>query len=162
MIAGMVAPWFFINSISELGVPNSLVKIAVVSAVMMVIIVVYFKQRSRRWILLGIYLLTVRVAFNWFVLPNRDAEGRAHADKAQAVAEITKGKPLFIVGPNYVHSGTSFMIQRERGEILERRDEMVSGAYYLAVEDFEVSGVDTIMTLGTKGTDKELKLYRKK
>jgi len=162
MIFGLVAPWIFINSIAALEVPNYLPKIAIISVSMLAIALAYFKQASRRWILLGVYLLLVRIGFDWFVLPNRDMEGRAYAEGATKVTEITKDEPLYIVGPNYVHSGTSFMIQRERGQILEVRDEMKSGAYYLAVEGFEVAGVDTIMILGTKGTPKKLKLYRKK
>jgi hypothetical protein len=128
---------------------------------MAIIAIVFYRQRERRWIILGIFLLVVRIGFDWFVLPNRDVRGAGYASAAMEVARITEGKPLYIVGPNYVHSATSFMIERERGEILELRSEMEPGSYYLAKEGFEIENADSLLGFGTRGTDLKLILYRK-
>ncbi|HKK37903.1 MAG TPA: hypothetical protein VJ949_00625 [Cryomorphaceae bacterium] len=160
MIPGALAPWFAVSQITELGVDGALIKMAVLSLVMAVIAVVFYRQRRRRWIILGIFLLVVRIGFDWFVLPNRDLKGAGYADAALEVARITEGKPLYIAGPNYVHSATSFMIERERGEVLELRSEIEPGAFYLAKEGFKMENADSLLTFGTRGTDLKLILYR--
>lgn len=162
MVVGAVVPWFVLGLISELGIDGTIGKLAVLSLAMALISWVYYSQRERRWILLGIFLLVVRIGFDWFVLPNRDAEGAQYAKAALEVAEITKEKPLYITGPNYVHSATSFMIERERSEILELRTELESGSYYLAKEGFEVPDADSLLAFGTRGSDAKLILYLKR
>lgn len=161
MVLGAIAPWFAISQIIELGVDGSIFKIAILSLSMAIITLVFYRQKKRRWIILGVFLLLVRIGFNWFVLPNRDVRGAGYATAATEVARITKGKPLYIIGPNYVHSATSFMIERERGEILELQTEMESGSYYLAKEGFEIENADSLLGFGTRGTDLKLILYRK-
>jgi len=161
MLLGSIAPWFALSQIAELGVDGSISKIAILSLSMAIIALVFYRQKKRRWILLGIFLLVVRIGFDWFVLPNRDVRGAGYASAAMEVARITEGKPLYIVGPNYVHSATSFMIERERGEILELRSAMEQGSYYLAKEGFEIENADSLLGFGTRGTDLKLILYRK-
>lgn len=160
MVLGSLAPWFAVSRIMDLGVADPILKLAVLTLAMAIIALVYFKQKERRWILLGIFLLVVRVGFDWFVLPNRDAKGATYAAGAREVAKITEGKPLYIIGPNYVHSATAFMIERKRKEILELRSETKRGEFYLAKEGFEVANADSIMSFGTRGTDYKLILYR--
>jgi hypothetical protein len=126
---------------------------------MAIVALVFYRQKQRRWIILGIFLLLVRIGFDWFVLPNRDAKGAVYAEAALEVAQVSEGKPLFIIGPNYVHSATSFMIERERGEILELRSESEPGSYYLAKEGFEMEKADSIFAFGTRGTDQKIILY---
>ncbi|MGB6036658.1 MAG: hypothetical protein WBG42_10360, partial [Cryomorphaceae bacterium] len=142
-------------------VEDTIVKLAVLSLSMAILALVFYLQKQRRWIILGIFLLVVRIGFDWFVLPNRDAKGADYAAAALEVAKITKGKPLYIAGPNYVHSATSFMIERERGEVLELRSKTESGFYYLAKEGFEMENADSLLSFGTRGTDLKLILYRK-
>jgi hypothetical protein len=160
MVIGSLAPWFAISTILESGVNDPIIKSVIVSLSMALITLTYFKQRSRRWILLGIFLLIIRIGFDWFVLPNRDSEGAGYAASALEVAKITEEKPLYIIGPNYVHSATSFMIERERREVLKMKDQTEPGAFYLAKEGFKVEKADSIMTFGTRGTDTQLVLYR--
>jgi hypothetical protein len=161
MLGGIIAPWLYIEEIENLGIANSMLKVAILGTAMLLVSWLYFRYDSKRWILLGIYIVIVRIAFDLFVLLIRDGNGRAFAEGALKVTEIAEGKPLYITGPNYVHSGTSFMIERERGEILETRDELESGAYYLVVDEYEMQNADSIMSFGTRGTDKLLVLYRK-
>ncbi|MCZ4409561.1 hypothetical protein O3Q51_12120 [Cryomorphaceae bacterium 1068] len=161
MILGALAPWFAIGQITELGVNGTIVKLAILSLSMAIIALVFYRQKQRRWIILGIFLLVVRIGFDWFVLPNRDAKGATYAEAALEVARITEGKPLYITGLNYVHSATSFMIERERGEVLELRSETESGSYYLVREGFQMENADSLLAFGTRGTDLKLILYRK-
>lgn len=149
--------------IFETGIPNPWFKIVVVILLLSSVTFAYFKIRRQRWILLGIFLVCVRIAFDWFVLPNRDSEGHQLATQAIEVARITEGEPLYILSPNYVHSATSFMIERERKEVLEVREEVHSGSYYIAFElSEEREGFDQIMTFRTRSTDRRLILLKKR
>jgi len=162
MVLGALAPWFAIAQILELGVEGTIFKLGLLSTSMAIIAFMFHRQKHRRWIILGIFLLVVRIGFDWFVLPNRDAKGSEFAEAALEVARITEGQPLYIIGPNYVHSATSFMIERQRGEILELGSETKSGSYYLAKEGYEIEKADSILAFGTRGTNVKLILYRKK
>jgi hypothetical protein len=72
---------------------------------------------------------------NFALLPNRDPRGRSLQKEAMEIAEITRGEDLYILELNWVHDGTSFIIERERNEILQRVDEPIdSSAYYLLLD----------------------------
>lgn len=160
MVIGSIGPWFALNSILELGIDGTVVRLALLSITMGILTFIFYRQRQRRWIILGVFLLVVRIGFDWFVLPNRDPKGAVYAESALEVAKMTKGTPLYIIGPNYVHSGTSFIIEKERGEVLEVRSLAESGNYYLAKEGYFVENADSILAFGTSATDLNLILYK--
>jgi len=163
MVLLCFTPFFASEIILESSLPNPWFKIVVVFLLLSITTAAYYTVKVQRWVLLGIFLLGVRIAFDWFVLPNRDEEGHVLAAQAIEVAELTKGEPLYILYPKYANSATSFMIERERNEILEIRKEAEPGNYYIAVELADRrEGFDHILTFGTRSTDRKLVLLKKK
>ncbi len=126
-----------------------------------VITALAWRHRAQRLVLLGCFLLVLRIGFNAYVLPFKSERGRQWAKGAVMAAEITKGNPLYVLKPDYCHDGTSFIISSMRGEILELRDEAEPGAYYLIDHvSFDPERFESILRFGTEGSDRDLHLAR--
>ncbi len=162
MVLGSIGPWVAWTTIVELEIPSTMIKVTLWSLGMGAVALTFFRYKEHRWVLLGIFLLVVRVGFNWFVLPNRDEKGARFAKAADKVVELTSGEPLYILEPNYCHSATSFMIERKRGEILETRPDAMEDAYYIAVESSDLQDFEELLRFGTRGTDLKLVLIKRK
>jgi 4-amino-4-deoxy-L-arabinose transferase-like glycosyltransferase len=126
-------------------------------------LLVYWKKPDRRFIILGCFLLVLRIGFDWFLLPNRDIKGQGFADAAEEVVSIVGEDEVYVLRPKYCHDGTSFIISSARGEILEERDLVEAGAYYILHDDaFDPKLYDSFLEFGTRGTPQKLHLVKLK
>ena len=161
MAIGSFGPFIMMSPALELGVHNDVLKLVGLGLAMGLLTILFYKQRQRRWIILGIFLLTVRLAFNWFILPFRNTDGMEYTKAAAEVVEITKDGNLFIVGGNHLSRGSSFLIERERGEVLNVRDTVNAGDYYISIDQFILHNSTELYRFRTKSTDREMVLSKK-
>ncbi len=98
------------------------------------------KPKQKILLLVG-FLLIARIAFNFFVLPDRLASGTALYQKNGAIVagELTRSEPLYVYEDTKIHHASTYYITRTRGEILERwRGEVLPGYFYIVEkEDLE-------------------------
>ena len=121
------------------------------------------KLPENRWIILGVFLLVLRIGFDWMILPNRDSEGRKFAESAEKILEIVGSDEIYVLSPSYCHDGTSFMISRSRAEILRIVDEPIVDVYYILHDDiFDEWLYTKFLEFHTRGTDKTLYLVKLK
>jgi len=93
-----------------------------------------YTYQAYRLAYIAIALLIIRVGFNWFVIDNRGAYDRMAASKADSIASITKGAPLFVldVADRGNLDGTSYLIETRRNNILRISSVKDSSAFYIA------------------------------
>ncbi len=155
-----VAAYFFAD-ISGISMPE--LKIGLVSLALTALTWFYLVLPENRWIILGVFLLVLRIGFDWMILPNRDSEGRMFAESAEQIVEIVGSDEIYILSPSYCHDGTSFMISRSRAEILRIVDEPLPDVYYIVYDDiFDESVYTKFLEFHTRGTDKTLYLVKLK
>lgn len=95
-----------------------------------------FRANSVKIVFLVGILLVIRIAFNWFVFPDRIANGTELYQKNGAIVagELTRGQPLHIYGDTRIHHASTFYIMKTRGEILRRWKEEPGNANLYIVE----------------------------
>jgi 4-amino-4-deoxy-L-arabinose transferase-like glycosyltransferase len=161
MTLGIALPVVLYFKASPEGISGFEAKLVVSLIALVLIVILYWRKPAHRWLILASFLLIVRICFNWILLPNRDAKGQHHADGARKVVELTEGKPLSILGPNWVHNGTSFMISRGRGEILHQAYEASPGEYYIVVEGYySPEKFQSFLEFTSGGSNKSLYLVK--
>lgn len=117
------------------GIENLELKMAICTFLLIGITALFFRNFKINWLILGCGLLVLRISMDFSLLPNRDPRGRSLQEEARGIAEITKGQPLYILGKNWIHDGTSFIIERDRKEILRHVQSPIdSSAYYLILD----------------------------
>lgn len=92
------------------------------------------KQYSRILIFTG-FLLVARIAFNWFVIPDRIEHGTDLYQKngAKVAAELSGSRPLYLLDDTRIHHVSTFYIMTTRGQILERWEGLPDpGSLYIA------------------------------
>ncbi len=147
-----VAAYFFAD-IS--GLEKAEIKSGVVFLALAALIWFYLKQTENRWIILGVFLLVLRIGFDWMILPNRDSRGKMFAESAKEILEIVGSDKLYVLNPSYCHDGTSFMISRARGEILRIANEPEPDVYYIVYDGLYDESVYTkFLEFQTLGTDR--------
>lgn len=135
------------------------VKWAFTLAPLALLYMLFLKVPAQRLLVLGCFMLVVRVGYNFMLLPNRDMEGRGFAEGAEEVLRLAEGAPLYVLAPSYCHDATSFMISRERGEVLQIVKQMEEGSYYIIHEGgYEPERQEAWLTFGTRGTHYKLML----
>ncbi len=161
ILVGIALPFFLFLFADKAGINALGIKMIIITAGLGAVAVLYYKKTAHRWVILGIYLLVLRIAFDWALLPNRDAKGRSYEVAALKVAKLTEGEPLHILGPNYVHDGTSFLISRERGEILKRQLQPANDGFYIIYEGlYNDRKYQSFLKFHTRGTDQALHLVK--
>jgi hypothetical protein len=95
-------------------------------------------SRRREYRLYGIvgFLLMVRLAFNWFVIPQRIEKQMKIPHLADQILEIVKDKPLYIAGsyPAGFYDAVTYSIEVKRNEILRMAADLQPGSFYLMDE----------------------------
>ncbi len=113
-------------------------KYAVTSLLLLPVFLFYFTNR-RQWIFVLIPLLLVaRIAFNFFILPDRIRRGTDlyQENGARVAGEITRGKPLYLLGDTRIHHVSTYYIMRERDRPLTRWEgKPEPGAWYIVEKD---------------------------
>lgn len=121
----------------------------------------YFKLRPLRLVILAVFLLVLRIGFNFFILPEKNSRGRENAVSAETVVEIAEGSPLYVLSPSYCHDATTFTVSKARGEVLRIRDRAEPGTFYIIHDGaFDRDVYQSYSEFGTSGTDRRLHLVR--
>ncbi len=132
--------------------------------IMVFMLFLYIKIPKHRLILFGLILLTLRIGFNWFILPARNVMADNVKVKTSAIkaAQISKGKPLKIFEHAPVDFITAFYITRERMEILSReKSGKDTTSYYLSpVFKKEVKYMEVIYRFNVDWEDKPILLVK--
>jgi 4-amino-4-deoxy-L-arabinose transferase-like glycosyltransferase len=131
LLSGLIVYALIMNSPHHSGL---LVKILILFFLALILSILYLRFESERiFILLGLVLFS-RIAFNFLIFDERLHSGIDSYQKEEAieVAEMTKGKPLYLYKDCPVHNSSTFYIERERQEILFRwKGEMEKGIFYI-------------------------------
>jgi hypothetical protein len=115
-------------------VPAFYPKLAVTFTGLLITCVLYYYKRPFRWVILGVFLLVLRIGFDWMILPNRDTTGRLLQEDADQVVAIVGSAPLYLLTINDVHDATSFVISSQREQILTVADSLKSDTFYIVHE----------------------------
>ena len=85
----------------------------------------YLKYKSEQLVILVVFLLGIRIAFNWFVLPdrNRNDYGDEVRISAKQVGRDFIGQKLFIYKNSEMQNTISFYLTNERRKIVTRQFE---------------------------------------
>lgn len=100
----------------------------------------FLKKKQERLLITIAVLLVARVAFNWFILPERYAIdwGTPVKESSIKVGKEFKDKPLFIFSNTLMQPTSSFYVTREREEIFRNRDTVNSTEELFVVDPFHV------------------------
>jgi hypothetical protein len=81
-------------------------------------------------------LIIARFDYSIYMLPVRAYTQEPLRQQALDIANKSRAMPLYLYGSNSVQDGTTYYIERERGEILRRHTPEAGGppAYYLVSE----------------------------
>ena len=116
-IVGSFLP-FFIPALQKQ--PYYILKTLVVMAGLFTTAWFFYKWPTKRILLLSIFLLIVRVGFNWFVLPERNINdsGAIVRKTSVQVGETHNDYPLFIYKNTRMEPANSFYLTVSKGEII--------------------------------------------
>lgn len=109
--------------------------------------------RYRRLLLyaLVVQLLTLRLAFDWFVIPDRVVEDTATHARADArrIGEAYRDQPLYLLGHDPLETTSSFYLATSRGAITRvwREDPLPGVAYLIHGDEQTRSGYEVIDTM---------------
>ncbi|GAB3024437.1 ArnT family glycosyltransferase [Spirosoma pulveris] len=116
--------------------PGALAKTAVLSVLLSGLAWLMIRDTHNRLRLMIAVLIVVRMGFNWFALPGRAAKREFYKDTAVKAARLTLGHPLYgyktTVGDGPATDVSSFHITLVRGNILQRTNKKIPGAFYIA------------------------------
>jgi len=93
----------------------------------------FIKWKSWRLYLFTGALILIRLGFNWFVLPQRLADGDIYKDRADKVNAIVQDSALYIMAsyPAGYYDRITFYMEKYRNEILRVRKDVDYDAFYL-------------------------------
>ncbi len=141
------------------------IKYILTIALLLPVVILYFQNR-RQWVFVLIPLLLVaRVAFNFFVIPDRIRTGTDLYQKngARVAAELTRGEKLYLLDGTRIQHVSTYYIERERGRILERwQGKPQPGVWYIAEKNDlpELPPHELVFTFETRINDLKLGLVR--
>lgn len=83
----------------------------------------YFYQKERRFIYLVLFLLGLRILFNFFVLPHRNADdyGDVVRKQAQYLGKTYQDQELYVYKDLLMEPALSFYMTNARGDIIPRK-----------------------------------------
>lgn len=97
------------------------------------------RSNKQKVLILVALLLVARIAFNWFVLPDRLASGAALYQKNGAIVagELTRTEPLYIYEDTKIHHVSTYYITGTREDILERwYGKVLPGHFYITEKEY--------------------------
>ena len=112
------------------------IKAGIVAAGLAFVLFYFIRKKEIR--LYGIvgFMLMLRLAFNWFVIPERVEKEMKIPRLADQILEIVKDNPLYIAGsyPAGFYDPITYPLEVKRNEILRMANELQPGNYYLMDE----------------------------
>ncbi len=102
--------------------------------------ILYARQITLRLFIFVGAIIFIRLAFNWFVLPQRVHGEQVYLDRAAKINLITLHSPLYIMAeyPAGYYDGVTFFVEEDRNEILRLNHNVDYNAYYL-VDDINLN-----------------------
>jgi len=96
-------------------------------------LMVWMKSHDIKLLAMAAILIIGRFDYSIYMLPYRAHTQEPLKQKAIEIAQETRGTPLFLYESNSVQDGTTYYIERERGDVLRRRTPEADDApaYYL-------------------------------
>ncbi|MBC8153247.1 MAG: glycosyltransferase family 39 protein [Bacteroidetes bacterium] len=117
-------------------IPGIVFKVMLTSALLAFMAWNLIRQPTHRLTIFLVFMVALRLGFNWIVLPPRVGHRLKYQISAETVARQTMGKPLFgykrTMGYEKATDANTFHLEAMRGEILRLTTEKISGAYYIA------------------------------
>ncbi len=145
------------------AVSNTFWKLSFLTVFLSLLSFLFWRKPVQRLMLLAIFLLVLRIGFNWFILPFKNESARLWAENAVEVTQIVGEGELYVLAPNYCHDGTSFIISTIRGEVLQVAYDAEPGKFYLVDNiSFDADRFEALLEFGTQGTERNLILAKLK
>ncbi len=94
----------------------------------------YWRLKSERMVVLVVFLLLLRIGFNWFVLPDRNGNdfGEQCRVTSKKIGEKFSCEKLYVYKDTDMQYTNSFYLTNERQRIIPyKRDNFESDAYYI-------------------------------
>jgi len=137
------------------GVPEAWLLSAALAAALALGAYLFWRLADYRLLVLGYYLLVLRLAFDLFIFPARlqTSSEVPYREAAIRVGRETKGRPLFLLPGTPLDNVEAFYIARERGETLYTTpdpprpgtlyladERMLAGRHYRTLDWFKIDG----------------------
>lgn len=145
LVIALLLPFLFFLVPETKDIPNIYFKVSFLFFFLLTIFYVFYHQRQYQLLTFFLAFVVLRIAFNWFVLPDRYEEAwQVRAEKeAKRLGSKYANKELYIVDtPSPYHESNKsmmdlslFYLSRERGEIIELSNKLEKGALYLMKVD---------------------------
>ncbi|MBK7872381.1 MAG: glycosyltransferase family 39 protein [Saprospiraceae bacterium] len=135
IMLGSFAPLFMAQT---QGISHLYLKSLSISAALVFLVSLYWKLPNERLTLMVVFLLVFRIGFNWFVLPDRNANdfGDVCRQTSREVGQKFAGQKLYLYKETKLQTTNSFYITNERKEILRNQVENFdSNAVYIIDPD---------------------------
>lgn len=97
-------------------------KSGIVSLLLFALTFIYWKYQNQRWVVFILVLLTIRLAFDWYVIPHRNANDRGNDMRNTCVETMINGQKenWNLWGETHMEPAQSFYLTRTRGKIIPR------------------------------------------
>ena len=108
-------------------------KSGMVSILLLGLTMVYWKYKDQRWLVFVSVLLTIRLAFDWFVLPHRNVHDHGSEMRTSCIETMINGQKedWKVWGPTHMEPAQSFYLTRTRGKIIPRDEDGKAELYSL-------------------------------
>ncbi|HRY98340.1 MAG TPA: hypothetical protein P5550_04710 [Bacteroidales bacterium] len=130
---------------------------------LLAISILLLKWKAHRLMLTVLAFLLFRVAFNFFVLPERAAAEARYLDGVRGVARAAEGSPLYIFKNNYLlQEADVFYINQDRGEMLVRKHEGFTTRELYLVDDrqYDPAKFELLYQYACKWYDRPIRVCR--
>lgn len=118
------------------------VKATFLFVVTVVILYLFFKLKNHRIILTMVFLLLIRIAFDWFIWPIRYEKFINLKTEAIEVAKMTKDKNLYFYVGTKVDRGTSYYLSNEKKQIIRFKGGSFSSDDFCIVDPENLQKLD--------------------
>lgn len=119
MVVGSIAPAFLERTRQA---PFLFAKTAFLFSGSAILFALYLRQRDKSLLVMIVALLLMRVGFNWYVLPDRNAEdwgNLCRQSTIEAGAQF-RNRPVYIYGDTELQYTNAFYLTNARGQIVSR------------------------------------------
>lgn len=100
-----------------------------------------FRLKEYRLIIFAILLIIGRIAFDWFVWPQRAPQYQKYEEAANRVAEITGNTPVKYFQTPMMQFGASYYMSLEKWQVIGKEHETLNSETYYIVDDRALKNV---------------------
>lgn len=121
ILLGAILAWlpFFLERTQQ--VPNLAIKTICLATSATILLVLYIRWPTQRMWTIVLFLLILRIEFNWFVIPDRNANdfGALCRESAISAGQRFSDEPLFLFRNSSMQFTSSFYLTGARGKIIK-------------------------------------------